>query len=277
MRRTRYAATAGSALAVTGVAVLVASWFGGGNSPEAAPGGGATRPTSAAPATPHIPVNPPAQAGTTTAPPTPASHQETMSRYYDTWKTCPTKDLTVGPLVPGVTLPPTSTKVWVDACQRMVSTLSALHPGADVSPAPSSWQILDNSRPLPPPAVPGRDEPVPAGLTPNIGPSMYRVQDAKGTVVLAFHSADSHESDQPDGSTSVGMTDGLRAWFAPPTRNSRGVIGGGEFYVENAKGHDAYVLLMQAPPTFTTDDFKALVTNPKFEHMMAENLAEPNF
>lgn len=279
MRRTRYAATAGSALAVTGVAVLVASTFGGGDSPEASPGGGATH-TSAAPATPHIPVNPPAQAGTTTASPTPAksaSHQETMSHFYDTWKTCPTKDLTVGPVAAGVVLPSTSTKVWVDACQRMVTTLAALSPGADVSPAPASWRILDSSNPLPPPGAPGRDEPVPAGLSPYLGPSMYRIEDAKGTVVLAFHSADSHESDQPDGSLPVTMTDGLRAWFAPPTRNSRGLVSGGEFYVENAKGYDAYVLLMQAPSTYTADDFKALVTNPKFEHMMAENLAEPNF
>lgn len=268
MRRTRYAATAGSAVAVTGVAVLVASTFGGGGSTVAAPAGGVTHHTTSAPVAAHVPQAP---AKTTASQPTMGTV------YYDKWKTCPVENLTVGQNPPGVTLPSTSTKVWLDACHRMVSSLSALNPGADVSPATDGW-VGKNIRTLPPPpGVLGRDAPVPADLSPTMGPAMYRIEDAKGTVVLAFHSSGAHESDKPARSVPVAMVDGLRAWIAFPDPKVAGAMG--EFYVTKADGQggDAYALLMSAPPTFTADDFKALVTAPGFEQMMAGNLAEPNF
>ncbi|MFD0634966.1 hypothetical protein ACFQ9X_28965 [Catenulispora yoronensis] len=105
-----------------------------------------------------------------------------------------------------------------------------------------------------------------------MGPALYRIEDANGTVELSFHSSDTHESDPPSGSTEVSMDNGLRAWLALPAPGQLG-----EFYVENAKGHDAYALLMGSPKNYTADDFKTLVTNPAFKQLMAENLAEPNF
>lgn len=268
MRRTRYAATAGSAVAVTGVAVLVASTFGGSGSSQAAPVGGVTHHSSAAPAVPPVPAKTTASHKTTPS-------QPTMASYYDTWKTCPVAELTVGPVPPGVQAPSTSTKVWVDACRRMVATLSALNPAADVSPAPSGWEVKDaHTRP---PGTLGRDEPVPSRLTPTMGPAMYRIEDAKGTVVLSFHSG-AHDADKPAGSVPVSMVDGLNAWYAPPKPSVTGIMAMGQLYVASANGqHDSYALLMEAPATYTAEDFKALVTNPKFEQMMADNLAEPNF
>lgn len=265
MRRARYATTVGTAAAVTGVAVLVASTFGGGGASEASPEGGATHHTSAAPAKTAIPKSPA----------TSAAAKQTMASYYDKWKTCPSGELTVAPSQPGATVPPTSTKVWIDACDRMMVTLSALNTGADVSPAPSSWYLPD-AHTLPPSTL-GRDDPAPAKAVPHMGPSVYRIEDSRGTVVLSFHSSAAHESDPPAGSTSVTMFDGLRAWFAPPKPNAYGKAAGGEFYVENAKGQDAYALLLSSPSAYTTEEFKALVTNPAFEHMMAANLAEPDF
>jgi hypothetical protein len=266
MRRARYAATAGSAVAVTGVAVLVASTFGGSGgstAATAAPTGAAPHHTSAAQAAPHIPAK------TTESQPTMGT------AYYDKWKSCPVDELTVGP-DPGGHAPSTSTKVWVDACQRMVAALSAQYPGADVSPAPNGWHV-PSVHSMPPRTYPGRNDPLPAHATPTVGPSMYRIEDAKGTIVFAFH-AGSYESGQPAGSVSVPMVDGLRAWVAPPKPDDRGTLGLGEFYVTDAaKRQQAYALLMSAPPTFTAEDFQALVTNPTFEQMMAGNLAEPNF
>lgn len=279
MRRTRYAAVTGTAVAVTGVAVVVAAAIGGGGAPQpASPDAAGTH--TPAPHDPHIqrsPAKPPATTSPVTqTPANSTSEKRTMAYYYDRWKTCPDSELTVGTLPAGVQAPATSSQVWRDACHRMVSTLSALNPGADVSPAPASWQHLPN------PAVamahmPGRNDPVPGEAVPSMGPAMYRIEDAKGTVVLSFHSSDFHESDPWDGGTQVSMVDGLRAWLVPPQRGANGSWGGGEFYVENAKNADAYVLLMQAPAGYTADDFKALVTNPQFERMMAANLAEPNF
>ncbi|MFL6111276.1 MAG: hypothetical protein ACJ786_07980, partial [Catenulispora sp.] len=175
MRRTRYAATAGTALAVTGVAALVASTFGGGGSPEASPVAGATH-TSGAPAAPHVPAKTLSQG--TTAPTTPAApatsaaSKNTMASYYDKWKTCPVENLTVGPIPPGVSAPATSTEVWVDACNRIVRTLTALRPNADVSPGPSGWRVPSVHSALPIHGTPGRDEPVPADAIPQMGPAV---------------------------------------------------------------------------------------------------------
>lgn len=288
MRRTRYVAAAGSAVAVTGVAVLVASAFGGGGTPErASPDAAGTRTSAPANAhdphdpriahDPHSSAQPPARTGTPQTPATSAAGKRTMSYYYDQWKNCPDSELTVKVQPSGdVHLPLTSSQVWRDACHRMVATLSALNPGADVSPAPSSWQHLPDPKYMA--HMPGRNDPAPGDAIPSMGPAMYRIEDAKGTVVLSFHSYDFHESDPWDGATQVNMSNGLRAWLVPPKQvGANGEFGGGEFYVENAKNADAYVLLMQAPAGYTADDFKALVTNPAFEQLMAANLAEPNF
>jgi hypothetical protein len=284
MRRTRYAVTAGSALAVTGVAVLVASAFGGGGTPrQASPDAAGTRTTAPAgprdqhdPHNQHGPAKAPATSATTATTTTTAAGKRTMAYYYDRWKTCPDSDLTVNQPSGDVHLPATSSKVWRDACHRMVATLSALNPGADVSPAPAWWQHLPDPRHNMAHIL-GRNDPVPGEAIPGIGPAVYRIEDAKGTVVLAFHAYDYHESDPWDGGTQVDMVEGLRAWLVPPKAGATGEAGGGEFYVENAKNADAYVLLMEAPAGYTADDFKALVTNPTFEHMMAANLAEPTF
>lgn len=271
MRRTRYAATAGSAVAVTGVAVLVASTFGGGGGTSAAaPAGGVTHHSSPAPAVsspaPAVPRSP--------AKTTPS--QQTMASYYDKWKTCAVENLTAGPDYPGAVAPPATTKAWVDACHRMVGALSALNPAADVSPAPSGWRIPDVHT-TPPTGELGRDDPVPAHATPTVGPAEYRIEDAKGTIVLAFHSSGGHDGDHRADAVPVAMVDGLRAWFSGPSSAGQ-LTNPAEFYVAKANGPgDAYVLLLSAPSTYTTEDFKALVTSPGFEQMMAGNLAEPGF
>lgn len=191
-----------------------------------------------------------------------------MGALFQQWKSCPDSELSADPK--------DLQQRWRDACHRDVATLSALLPDYDVTPGIAAIEVPKNVRPrdvLSPEPFDNPSFVVPAGYTPHMGPSMYRIVDQNGAatkVVIRAYSTD--DGTKPATGQAVTLPNGLHGWLTLGTDLDNSGRPGYEIYIMD-HGKTFYMFtLTPGKPTF---DFKAVATSPQFADMAAKALAEP--
>lgn len=252
LRRTRYAGIAGATTAAAVAVAAIASTFG----PGGADGSTASAVTSV--------TSPASPAHTTSQPPA----KGTMGALFQQWKSCPDSQLSAAEQ--------DLTRRWRDACHRDVATLSALLPDYDVTPAVSGIEVPKNVRPADLLAPDLFDHPsfvVPAGYTPQMGPSLYRIADQHGVTTKVVIRAYGHDDQtRPATGQAVTLPNGLHGWLALGTAlDDRGRLGYEIYILDHGKTFSMFTL----SGTTMSFDFKAVATSPQFADMAAKALAEP--
>lgn len=260
LRRTRYAGIAAGTSAVAVGVVAIAATFGvGAGGGGAADAGGLGGPALSAGA--HGPM---------TTPTKQAPAKGTMGALFEQWKTCPDSELTVKNSLPQD--PPNLQQAWRDACHRDVATLSALLPDYDVTPAVSGYGLPHGApaNALPPTYFDIPASVIPAGYTPNMGPSLYRIVGKDGVTSKVIIRAYGHDDEtKPLTGEAITLPNGLRGWLTLGTDVTKGRPGYEIYILSHGK---TFYMYATGQPNY---DFKALVTSPQFADMAAEALAEP--